>query len=106
MITTHGWISFPFDSVPIVHEGNVVFATGYATVDYEVDAPDPSVGAGAECDWKIDEVSYDLSDEDGEAVRIKFDEDVLQSLDDQIIKFLIAAQGDSICESCHEDACW
>lgn len=106
MITTHGWISFPFDSVPIVYEGDVVFATGYATVDYEVDAPDPSVGAGAECDWKIDEVSYDLSDEDGEAVRIKFDEDVLQSLDDQIIKFLIAAQGDSICESCHEDACW
>ena len=106
MITTHGWLSFPFDSVPIVHEGKVVFASGHATVDYEVDAPDPSVGAGAECDWKIDDVTYHLSDEDGDDIPVAFDDDVLFALDDQVIKFLIAAQSDSISEDCHEDACW
>jgi hypothetical protein len=106
MITTQGWLSFPFDSVPIVHQGKVVFATGYANIDYEVDAPDPSVGAGAECDWKIDDVSFDLSDEEGEVVPIEFNETLIQTLSDQIIKFLIAAQGDVISEQCHEDACW
>ena len=104
MIATQGWLNFPFDSVQIMRKGKVVFATGYAIVDYEFKAPDPSVGVGAECEWKIEDASYVLYDENGEAVRIEFDEDVLQPLTDQIIKFLIAAQGDSICKSCHEDA--
>lgn len=106
MITSHGWLSFPFDSVPIVHQGKVVFATGYATVDYEVEAPDPSVGVGAECDWKIDDVTYHLSDEEGEDIPFAFDDAVVTNLDDQVMKFLRAAQGDSISEQCHEDACW
>lgn len=106
MITSHGWFSFPFDMIPVVLQGDTVFASGYAEIEYTVDAPDPSVGVGAECEWKIDEVSYSISDIDGELLPCSTDNATIANLDDQVMKFLRAAQGDSISEQCHEDACW